>query len=345
MNLEALGYWLIPLYIVLAGSIIFLSIKLGNYVDMLDKKTKISGAFIGGILLAAITSLPELFTSISSIFIVEDGAGMVIGNILGSNLFNFTILGLTIILFTKKYKNGQLEKVHIFSLLIVLAMAGLCLYAVIAPTWMQPKLGPINFIALIILGLYILNVIIQPKESSVEEESDIKLTVGQIVLRFIICAVLLVGISIIITLATDALGKLLNLGSTVAGSLFLAIATSLPEVVSTITLCKKGNFNAGFGNIVGSNVFNFCILVIAEFISWKESIFTYQDQAAFLLALFLITSTTFAVINMLVFFIFKKKKETKLNNIVFYISSISLALISFACYIGFLTLNNAITIF
>ena len=64
MNLEVLGYWLIPLYVVLAGSIIFLSIKLGNYVDMLDKKTKISGAFIGGILLAAITSLPELFTSI-----------------------------------------------------------------------------------------------------------------------------------------------------------------------------------------------------------------------------------------------------------------------------------------
>ena len=268
-------WWIYPLYVLLALAIIYLSYLLGNYVDALDKKTKISGAFIGGILLAAVTSLPELFTSISSILFIKE-TGMVVGNILGSDLFNFMVLGLSIILFVKKYKKAQIEKIHIYSTLIVIAMTALTLYALLVPVQYQPILGFVNFISVIILGLYVLNLFIQPKESEAsEEECEIKLSVKQIVIRFIICAVLLVGVSIAITYATDILAEELNLGATVAGSLFLAIATSLPEVISTLTLCKKGNFNAGFGNIIGSNVFNFAILSLSEFISWGNSIFPY----------------------------------------------------------------------
>ena len=63
------------IYFVFAAGIVFFSKKLADYVDALDKKTKISGAFIGAVLLAAVTSLPELFTSISATLLVEDGAG------------------------------------------------------------------------------------------------------------------------------------------------------------------------------------------------------------------------------------------------------------------------------
>lgn len=332
-------FWIFPIYIVLAAAIVFLSYKLGNYVDALDKKTKISGAFIGGILLAAITSLPELFTSISSIGFLGE-TGMVVGNILGSNLFNFTVLGLTIILFAKKYKEAKLDKIHAISTIIVIAMTSLTLYALLAPENMQLKAGPINFITLIILGLYILNLILQPKEDSTDEESDINLSLKQIIIRFIICAIALIGVSIAITYATDYLAMVLNLGPTVAGSLFLAIATSLPEVVSTITLCKKGNFNAGFGNIIGSNIFNFCILVVGEFISWNNSIFVHNDKEAFLLSVFLIGSAIFVLLNILSLFIFKKKERNKKLTAIFYIASIFLALVSFSCYFGYLFVNQ-----
>ena len=56
-------WWIYPLYILDLALMVYLSFTLGNIVDMLDKKTKISGAFIGGVLLAAVTSLPELFTA------------------------------------------------------------------------------------------------------------------------------------------------------------------------------------------------------------------------------------------------------------------------------------------
>ena len=72
---------------------VFLSVKLSKYVDLLDKTTKVSGAFIGGVLLAAVTSLPELFTSISAVVFLREN-NLVTGNILGSNLFNLGALGI-----------------------------------------------------------------------------------------------------------------------------------------------------------------------------------------------------------------------------------------------------------
>ena len=54
-------------FVLLAALVVFLSLKLSKYVDLLDKTTNVSGAFIGGVLLAAVTSLPELFTSLSAV--------------------------------------------------------------------------------------------------------------------------------------------------------------------------------------------------------------------------------------------------------------------------------------
>ena len=79
-------------FFVLAAAIVFLSVKLSEYVDLLDKSTKVSGAFIGGVLLAAVTSLPELFTSLSAVLFIGEN-NLVTGNILGSNLFNLAALG------------------------------------------------------------------------------------------------------------------------------------------------------------------------------------------------------------------------------------------------------------
>ncbi len=78
------------LYGIFAAFVIGFSIKLSYYVDELDKKTNLSGAFIGGVMLAAVTSLPELFTSISSTLFLNE-VQLVSGNVLGSNIFNLTI--------------------------------------------------------------------------------------------------------------------------------------------------------------------------------------------------------------------------------------------------------------
>ena len=268
------GWALIIMYVVFAVALCFLSKKLADYVDALDKKTNISGAFIGGVLLAAVTSLPELFTSISATILLPSSASLVVGNILGSNLFNIAILGLCFILFFKKFIDGTFEfKSHFTVIIGTCFIYAIVSYGLLANDKLQPIVGPINFLALLILIVYGITIFLQPKEAEGEKEEDTyNLTIKQVIIRFVICAVVLVAVSVLITYNTDAIATKFNINQTTAGAIFLAIATSLPELVSSIALCKKGNWNAAVGDIVGSCLFNFCIIGLAEFMSYRVSI-------------------------------------------------------------------------
>ncbi len=349
-------YWYI-IYIVLAVLIVYLSIKLANYVDALDKKTTISGAFIGGVMLAAVTSLPELFTTISAVLIVKEPE-LVIGNIIGSDLFNLVVIGLSISLFIIKWHRAKIGVIHVKELIITLVITLLVIYSLVSPY--QPQVGPINLLVIPILALYILSIKIQPKDSEKDEDDEgdeipkgvLALPVKTIVIRFIISAILLIIVSIGLTYATDKVADALNLGATVAGSIFLAIATSLPELISTITLCKKGNFDAGFGNIVGSNNFNYFILFFAEMISWNKdkgyngSVLVYHSNEAFLLALFLVLSIVLSIGVILIHrYRTPKLLENKGNLKLFNIISIILGVLIVLSYILYEALAPFITIF
>ena len=73
-------------FLLLAFCTIYMSIKLSYYGDVLSKQSKVGAAFIGGLLIASITSLPEFVTSVSAV--VLDNASLSFGDIVGSNMFN-----------------------------------------------------------------------------------------------------------------------------------------------------------------------------------------------------------------------------------------------------------------
>lgn len=336
------------IYAVFAAGIVFFSKKLADYVDALDKKTKISGAFIGAVLLAAVTSLPELFTSISATLLVEDGADLVIGNILGSNLFNLAIIGVALVCFFRLFAKSKIEyKTQYIVITGCLIIYGIIAYGICAPSNAQPVLGPINFIALLIFVAYGLAIFLQPKNKSEGEEEEKKdplpnLSVKQVVIRFIIFAVLLVVISIFITYATDAISdKLFNGDDTIAGAIFLAIATSLPELTSTFVLCKKGNFNAAMGDITGSCLFNFLIIGIAEFLSFRTSLLRGYSPD-YRSAIIMLICTVVVLLVLLTILLInqsgqkKEKKESKLRYAIFAASGVIIT----AGYIVFLILSN-----
>ena len=264
-------WWLYPTYIVVLVARVYLSRKLGDFVDLLDKKTKISGAFLGGVRLAGVTSLPELFTSISSVLRVQNPS-LVIGDILGSDIFDLTVLLILTLVFAKHFYQAKIDKFHITSLLILIGRYICALYAVFAPSNWQVRLGDINLRSLLALGLYVVALILQPKETDAEkEETDNTWSIKKIVTLFIIASVLLVGASIGITYLTDRICKEIpSLNGTVGGAVLLGVATSIPEIISTTQLFKKRNYNAGYGNRIGSCTFNYSVIAIADLISWHQ---------------------------------------------------------------------------
>ncbi len=275
------------LYLIVAALVTFMSIKASEYVDMLDKTTSLSGAFLGGILLSAVTSLPELFTSISSTLML-DQPGLCIGNILGSNLFNYAMLSVFILTAVTKFAKCNLSKIHFIVALSVIFMGGLILcnkYGFLAF-----DIGNVSVTSILIILLYVLTVWIMYKKGGTSESEDdgepVTLSRKQILTRFTIVSVGIVVFSVILTYITDELSVRLNLGKTVAGALFLGVATSLPETASTFTLFKIKNYDIAVGNIVGSCLFNFTILSVADFFYRGGGIYTIADTSTMNLIIF-----------------------------------------------------------
>lgn len=275
------------LYLVVAALVTFMSIKASEYVDMLDKTTSLSGAFLGGILLSAVTSLPELFTSISSTLML-DQPGLCIGNILGSNIFNYAMLSFFILTAVAKFAKCSLSKIHFVVAVSVIAMGGLILcnkYGFLAF-----DIGNVSVTSILIILLYVITVWVMYKMGGTSESEDdgepVTLSRKQILTRFTIVSIGIVVFSVILTYITDELSVRLNLGKTVAGALFLGVATSLPETASTFTLFKIKNYDIAVGNIVGSCLFNFTILSVADFFYRGGGIYTIADTSTMNLIIF-----------------------------------------------------------
>jgi len=331
-------YWVL-IYAVLASLVVFLSIKLSNFVDLLDKKTKVSGALLGGILLAGVTSLPELFTSLTGTLIVGDN-GLVLGNIMGSDFFDIMIFGVVYFLFFKKFVQGKVGKQHYFtSLFIALMLISVTIAAFVFSKkgWLW---GYFNPMSLVIIAIYVVSVILTPKtEEKEEQEEEIKskLTVKQIWILLAVFSIVLIGASIGVTMVTEQIVTGYNIGHTFGGSLFLGVATSLPEVTATISLCKKKNFDAAYGDILGSCVFNIIILAFADAISFRatSSVYVINNDSLMLMA-----GTAICLLLTVVSILFIRSKYFK-NNIPSRIIFYSIATLLISSYILYLVFSTS----
>ena len=195
----------------------------------------------------------------------------------------------------------------------------------------------ISVYSIILLVLYACSIKFMAGDSAeTEGEDNSPLTLKQIVIRFIIMAVLLVTASIFITFAADKLSEQFNLGKTVGGALFLGVATSLPELTSSIALIRKGNFNACAGNVMGSGVFNFCIISVADILYRGGSVYISNDKSSSYLNIFGLVAT--AVVG-IILIMKQRKKDTENAGLKLFYRIGGFAIL--ACYGAFLFLSNA----
>ena len=307
------------LYALSGALLVYFSMKCADYVDLLDKKTDLSGAFIGGVILAAVTSLPELVTSISSIYVVRNSE-LIIGNVLGSNIFNLCIFGATTALSVKAFSKSNIGKSHTITLICTI-IADILMVAtlLIDPKFTRVPVLNINAASLVILVIYFISLkYLSSDDTQNEEEENSPLTVKQIVTRFILMSLGLVGMSIVVTYFTDIIQEELNLGASLAGAIFLGVVTSLPELSSSITLVRKRNFNAMVGNVVGSNMFNFTILSIADFIAGNTLVYVHSPESVNMI-IFGVASTVFVSLSILLQSKFKTTEPLKRGKFSIYI--------------------------
>ncbi|PAT02179.1 hypothetical protein CI105_02210 [Candidatus Izimaplasma bacterium ZiA1] len=333
---------LIIKYVTLAFLVIFATSKASRYIDELDKKSHLSGALIGGVLLATITSMPEFITSITSTIALHK-PGLAFGNVFGSNIFNIVILAVADLLFVKhlffnKVKtgvktNGLIIIMYvIFILPLFLSKIGSLNYTSFgSDNWGLPIGITFNVISLLIIIVYFLSIKSMSEEESTQNDETSDLTYKHIGVMFALWSVVVIGASYFITIVTDDIATTLNLSTSFAGAIFLGVATSLPELTATITLVKLKNYDAALGGVIGSNVFNLTIISVVDLINYKENIFNVLVDDVNLgnnISLLLILGLFNSIILMLALV----RKQAK-NRIYYMLPSI-LILILYFIYIG-----------
>ncbi len=328
---------LILQYLLLAFIVIYATSKLSYYVDELDKKTNISGALIGGVLLATITSMPEFITSITSTVRLSEPA-LAFGNVFGSNIFNIVILAVADIIFMKQMFFNKVKTQRKTNALVILMYIVFMIPLILSgftgldyDSFTIPLLISFNLISLIIIIIYLLSIKAMNEDETEQSEEVSKLSYKKIGIMFSLWALVVIVSSFFVTLVANDLGVALNLGSSFAGAIFLGIATSLPELTAVMTLMKLRNHEAALGNIIGSNVFNLTIISVVDVINVKEDIFTElvnnqsaRENISYLLILGLINSI------ILMMALIRKNTKTK---IMYMIPSI-LILAAYLIYIG-----------
>lgn len=208
---------------------------------------------IGLTIVAMGTSAPEAAVSITSA--MKGSAGITIGNVVGSNILNvLVILGLTAVITRVAVQRSTVRYEIPFMLIITLVLLGLGLSG-----------NEITFVEGIILWalfiVYMVYLFRMAKNQKEEADDSKKQPVWMLILLGIVGAVLVVWGADISVDAASAIAKMFGMSDRLIGLTIVALGTSLPELVTSVTAARKGKADIAIGNIVGSNVFNILFVV------------------------------------------------------------------------------------
>ncbi len=299
MGIDILGF------ILCAGIVFFAGTKLSYYGDMLASMTGLGQAWIGMILLATVTSLPELMAGVSSSVIIES-ADLAVGDILGSCAFNLGILSLLDVFTPKEHPLfNSLSQSHILAaafgmILIVLAGLGLFLEDDLILT---PSIG-LTGIAFLLVYFFSIKTIYKyqrtfQKPGDRHSEAAGALSLKQVALRFTAFALIIVLAALSLPYFADRIAGHTGLAESFVGTLFLAISTSLPEIAVSIAAVRMGSLDLAVGNLFGSNLFNIFILFLDDLLYTKGYLLKDASDINLVSVFFIIMMTLVSVIGLI----------------------------------------------
>ncbi len=260
-------------FIAIAAVIIFAGIHLSTLAEKLAEILNISSSTVGLLLVSVITSLPELSTSLGAAVQVGQPS-LAAGNTLGSDLFNLMIIALCDLIFRKKGLLRQTAHrltplVH-YLLMIGAVVLTLTLPNAIAIAGLHFNAGSLGIILLYLFIFFSTHKAGGQHHADTANEDRSELT--KTVILFSIAAIVIVISGIVLAQLGDKIAEQTGLEQSFVGTLFLALATSLPELTVSLTAMKIGAFDLMIGNILGSNMFNVLILAITDLAYRQEAL-------------------------------------------------------------------------
>lgn len=257
------------LFMVCAALIFFSGKRLSVYGDVIAEHLHLGKAWIGLVLMASVTSLPELTVGITSVAVVGS-ADLALGDILGSCVFNLLILSLLDVFVPLQSLFSKASISHVLAIAmssILVSLVGLGLFLpndVVLTQW----LGLTSLLFIIVYFISI-NMLYRYDRRAHKEVNSVTAMLPGITLKkatvyYVFNAMVVVGAAIFLPQFAQTIAVQTGLGESFVGTLFLAASTSFPEVAVSYSAIRLGMLDLAVGNLVGSNIFNILILAIDD---------------------------------------------------------------------------------
>lgn len=232
--------------------------------------------WVGLILLALITSLPEAATSGAAS--AMGNPDIAIGNLLGSNTFNLAFIGI-LVLFAQS-KSSNLWKLLGYEQQLNGGWFIFLTLAVVFGFTFPIAFGGISLASIVIFIAYFVGMHKIYKYHQGQETEHIPNDSNKTVLylKLLLLAVLVVGSGVIVARSAEEIAAATGLSNSFVGSFFAAIVTSLPETTVSYHALRIGEMDMAIGNLLGSNLFNTGLLFLAEVFFYKGSIFAFASS-------------------------------------------------------------------
>ncbi len=285
---------LLDIIILLVGFVIIIksSDVLVDAASSLALKLRVPKMLIALTIVSFGTCAPEVAISFRS---VANGDGvMAFANVVGSCIVNiFLIIGLASFLRPIKVRHATVKKELPLLFIVTTAFSFLMLDAVFNP--MSPNTFSRNdsFILILLFCMFILYLVgmLFKKNKKYEEEEISKYSAIMSCLLLVVTIILIVYSSEMIVDSAKAIASGLNISEKAITMTAIVIGTSLPEMIMTVTSARKGEFDMAIGNIIGTNIFNICIVLGLPILIYGDIVlkgFSFIDILAVFLSSFLL---------------------------------------------------------
>ncbi|MFW5986504.1 MAG: sodium:calcium antiporter [Halanaerobiales bacterium] len=246
---------------------------LSRYGEIIADITGLGQILIGGILIALATSLPELVTSITSSLV--GAPNIAIGNSFGSNTFNLMILAVIDLFHGPGPLMLRVHYSHLLSGLMGILLSGIVVFSIIVSHFTSIRLGilGVGFDSIVLIFAYLVGLRLiyryerkNPLDEDREEKKEKKnrVSLRKAVIIFFLSGAVIVFAGSRLSILGDQLASATGINQTFIGTILVAAATSLPELVASLSAMRIHAYNMAIGNVLGSNIFNMIIVFFAD---------------------------------------------------------------------------------
>lgn len=252
-----------------AAAIWFSGTHLARLGDRLAELTGLGRAWLGLVLMATVTSLPELFVGVSSAGI-HGNADLAVGDVLGSCVFNLLILSVLDAFHRGPGLLRAVEPKQVLSAALSIVLLALVGFGLFLPE-QYVVMGWVGALSIVFVGVYLvaMRMVYQHlgnAPAGTGADPPDRSGLRRVVRWFIVHATVVITAALFLPGFAETITEETGLKASFVGTLLLATSTSLPEVAVSIAALRIGAVDMAVSNLLGSNLFNIAILAIDDLV-------------------------------------------------------------------------------